>query len=162
MTHTIVPATSADKLEILSLYRSQLGRAFCPWNAHYPGMTEIEFDLRRNSLFVMKNEQRRIIAAVSIDRDENVDKLTCWTKDLLPGGEMSRLAVAVDRQNQGVAREMLSFGMAELKRRGFKSVHFLVNRNNEKALRSYAHLHFQVVGECELYDQPFLCFEKPL
>lgn len=162
MTRIIIPAADGDKPEILSLYRAQLGREFCPWNEYYPGMEEIEFDLRHESLFVMKNEQRKIIAAVSIDHDENVENLGCWTTALLPGGELSRLAVAVENQNQGIAREMLSFGMAELKRRGCRSVHFLVNRNNVKALRSYAHLKFQMVGECNLYDQPFLCFEKAL
>ncbi|MBR4768803.1 MAG: GNAT family N-acetyltransferase, partial [Lachnospiraceae bacterium] len=61
-----------------------------------------------------------------------------------------------------IARKMLAFGMEELKRRGFKSVHFLVNRHNTKAIRSYAVFSFPVVGECELFEQEFLCYEKEL
>lgn len=38
----------------------------------------------------------------------------------------------------------------------------IVNRLNEKALRSYAVFGFLKVGECEMYDQSFYCFEKEL
>ena len=51
---------------------------------------------------------------------------------------------------------MLVFGMEELARRGYKSVHFLVNKLNVKALRSYAVFGFDTVGECSLFGQPFL------
>lgn len=75
---------------------------------------------------------------------------------------MSRLAVRLDLQNGGIAREMIRFGMDELRKRGKKSIHFLVNKANQKAIRSYAPFHFHVVGECELYEQTFLCYEKEL
>ena len=75
---------------------------------------------------------------------------------------MARLAVRKDYQNQGIAREMIQYAMSVLKERGRKSIHYLVNRDNQKAVRSYAHLHFSQVGSCELYEQPFLCFEQKL
>lgn len=155
-------ARAEEKEEILQLYQAQIGREYCPWNEDYPGMEEIDFDLSRESLFVMKNEKNEIIAAISIDQDESVEKLDCWTQELLPGGELARLAVCPKLQNQGIAREMIAYGMAVLRERGYKSVHFLVNKTNEKALRSYRHLHFQRVGECWLYEQPFWCYEKEI
>ena len=158
----IVQAEEKDKEEILRLYKTQLGREFCPWDETYPGEKEIEFDLSRHALFVMKDEKGKIIASISIDEDEAVEKLECWTPELQPGKELSRLAVDPDYQNHGLAREMLQYGMQILYSQGYKSVHFLVNRHNKKALRSYAALNFQTVGECELYDQPFLCYEKAL
>ena len=158
----IVQAEEKDKEEILRLYKTQLGREFCPWDETYPGEKEIEFDLSRDALFVMKDEKGKIIASISIDEDEAVEKLECWTPELQPGKELSRLAVDPDYQNHGLAREMLQYGMQVLYSQGYKSVHFLVNRHNKKALRSYEALNFQTVGECELYDQPFLCYEKVL
>lgn len=158
----IVQAEEKDKEEILRLYKTQLGREFCPWDETYPGEKEIEFDLSGDALFVMKDEKGKIIASISIDEDEAVEKLECWTPELQPGKELSRLAVDPDYQNHGLAREMLQYGMQLLHSQGYKSVHFLVNRYNMKALRSYAALNFQTVGECELYDQPFLCYEKAL
>lgn len=161
MKYIILDATENDKEEILSLYKKQIGREFCPWNEHYPTMEEIDFDLSRDSLFIMKDGEK-IIAAASIDQDEQVEQLDCWSSTLAPGAEMSRLAVDPEYQNQGLAREMLLHGMAVMKERGYKSIHFLVNKHNVKALNSYNHLSFDIVGECFMYEQPFLCYEKEI
>ena len=161
MKYIILDATENDKEEILSLYKKQIGREFCPWNEHYPTMEEIHFDLSRDSLFIMKDGEK-IIAAASIDQDEQVEQLDCWSSALAPGAEMSRLAVDPEYQNQGLAREMLLHGMAVMKKRGYKSIHFLVNKHNVKALNSYNHLSFDIVGECFMYEQPFLCYEKEI
>ncbi len=158
----ITAAVPADADEILRLYKMQLGRPFCPWNENYPEKDTIAFDLSRDALFVMKNEAGEIVAAISLDQDEEVEALDCWTKELQPAGEVSRLAVHPDCQDQGLARQMIRFSMDELARRGKKSIHYLVNRNNTKAVRSYAHLGFAKVGECALYDQPFDCYEQEL
>ena len=158
----ILPAGKADQAQVLELYKRQLGREFCPWDEHYPGETEIEFDLSRDALFVMKTDKGEVIAAISIDQDEAVEALDCWSAERRPGGELSRLAVRPDWQNQGIAREMLQYGMKMLAERGYRSVHFLVNRFNEKAIRSYEVFQCEVVGTCNLYGQPFLCYEKEL
>lgn len=160
--YRIGQADAADKEKILALYQMQLGREFCAWDDHYPGKKEIDFDLAREALFVMKDEAGEIVASISIDEDEAVKKLTCWRVDLQPGGELARLAVHPDLQNKGIAREMLKYGMQELKKRGYQSVHFLVNKENKKALRSYAVFQFPVVGECEMFGQPFFCYESKL
>lgn len=113
------------------------------------------------ALFVLK-EDNQVIAAISLEEDENVDQLECWDRSLFPGGELARIAVMPSMQNRGIARRMMNHGMQQLKERGYKSVHFLVNRYNEKAIRSYAPFGFRVVGECRMYDQDFLCYEKEL
>lgn len=163
----ICMADASDKKEILNLYKMQLGREFCPWDDYYPAEKEIDFDLSRDALFIMRQYDKQgiatgIIAAISIDDDAMVEKLYCWTDELKPGAELARLAVHTDWQNQGIARKMLKYGMEELVRRGYKSVHFLVNKQNIKAIKSYEVLGFNIVGECSLYEQPFLCYEKEL
>ena len=65
-------------------------------------------------------------------------------------------------QNQGIARQLLQHGMEELKKQGKRSVHFLVCKTNKKALRSYEKLHFDVVGESDLFDEDWWCYEKAL
>lgn len=155
-------ATESDKADIFTLYKMQIGREFCPWNDNYPTMDNIEFDLSLDSLFVMRDDENKIIAAISIDHDEEVDKLECWSSDLQPSGELSRIAVDIRYQNQGVARKMIEYAMIILKERGYKSIHMLVNKLNKKALASYNKLFFNVVGECFMYDQSFWCYEKEL
>lgn len=162
MKTIFMQATASDKEEILRLYKSQIGREYCPWDEHYPGTQEIDYDLSREALFIIKNEQNEIVGAVSMDMDAQVEALTCWSEELYPGAELARLTVRVDCQNQGLARELIKCGMKELKERGYKSIHFLVNKHNLKALRAYAHLEFRVVGECFMYEQPFLCYEKEI
>ncbi len=161
-TITVITAANlSDKEQVLALYEEQKGRDYCYWDEDYPSEESFDFDIDRQALFVMKQGDR-IVAAISIDEDENIEKLECWDKDLLPGGELARLAVSVELQNTGIAKEMLRYGMEELKARGCKSVHFLVNRGNKKAVGCYSHFDFNIVGDCDLYEEDFLCYEKAL
>lgn len=57
---------------------------------------------------------------------------------------------------------MLQFGMDELKKRGCRGIHILVNKHNTKAIQCYSVFGFRIVGECYLYEQNFLCYEKEL
>lgn len=155
-----VNAEEKDIAEILALYRSLVGTEFCAWTENYPGEQDIAGDLSRDGLFCLKDSSGKIVGVISIDQDEAVENLTCWTKEGQPSSELSRLGVCADNQNQGIARELLQYGMDELKHRGMKSVHFLVCKTNEKAIRSYAKLNFNVVGECELFDEHWWCYEK--
>ena len=66
--NTIYTADGSDKEEILALYKTMLyGPA--DWNEYYPNEDTIEFDLPRNALFVMKNDNGHIIAAISVERE---------------------------------------------------------------------------------------------
>ena len=111
----IEKATAKDKDEILKLYKAQLGREYCPWNEYYPAMEEIDFDLSRDALLVMR-EEGKIIAAISIDDDDSVNNLECWTDELQPGGELSRLAVSPDCQGRGLAKEMIEKRLGRAKK----------------------------------------------
>ena len=157
----ITMAKNEDKGEILALYKTMLyGPA--DWNEYYPNEDTISFDMSRNALFVMKNEEGQIVAAISIDKDEEVDKLPCWNKKLFPGGEFSRLCVRKDMQNQGVAKEMIRYVFEILRKEGKKSVHILVKTGHAAALKAYGALGFEVVGECTLFDKDFVCMETAL
>ena len=161
MEYNIIMATEADREELLALYKSQLGREFCPWDEEYPSNESIDYDLSRDAVFVMKMDGR-IVAAVSLEEDEAVDRLDCWDPDMQPVGELARVAVLPQEQSRGLGRIMLQFGMDELKRRGYKGIHMLVNKYNTKAIRCYAVFGFRVVGECYMYEQDYLCYEKEL
>lgn len=152
-------AQESDKNEILALYRSMIGGK-ADWNEYYPSMKTIEYDLSRDALFVMKNDAGEIIACISIDEDEEVSELECWSDDLQPSGEISRLCVRKDMQNKGIARLMMKHTFEILKQQGKKSVHILVRPEHKIALKSYSHLDFVKVGECEMFGKSFYCFEK--
>ena len=155
----ITLAASEDKEEILALYKTMLyGPA--DWNEYYPNGDTIDFDMSRNALYVMKNDIGEIIAAISIDEDEEVDKLPCWS--IMPGGELSRLCVRGDMQNHGIAKEMMRYAFDVLKKEGKNGVHILVRTGHTKALSTYGRLGFKTVGECHLFDKDFICMEIKL
>ena len=154
----ICPAAKEDIKEISALYKTFLyGPA--QWNEYYPNEDTIESDLSRNALFVMKNEEGEIIAAISIDDDKEVDGLPCWDRSLAPGAEFSRLCVRKDMQNQGIAKEMIGYVFEILRGEGKKSVHILVKTGHSAALSLYSSIGFKTVGECTLFDKDFVCME---
>ncbi len=161
MDYVIVKAKEEDRSEVLALYRAQIGRDFCPWDEEYPSNGTIDWDLSRDALFVLKSDGC-IKAAVSVEQDEELDELSCWDESLAPEGELARLAVLPEEQNKGLGRIMLRFGMDELKRRGYRGVRFLVNRDNVRAIRSYAVFGFRTAGVCRMYGQDLFCYEKEL
>jgi len=158
----ITPAAESDREALLRLYTLQKGRECCPWTEAYPAPENITDDLSRDALFVLRSPSGAILAAVSIEDDPDVDVLPCWDPALAPAKEIARLAVDPAYQNRGLARKMVAFIMEELRSRGCRGIHFLVNSLNLKAIRSYAAFDFRVVGECDMYNQHFLCYEKEL
>ncbi len=161
MDYEILLATEEDREDILALYEMQKGREFCPWTEEYPSNETIDFDFSRDALYVLKKEGK-IMAAISLEEDEDVDNLPYWDNGLRPEGELARLAVLPEEQSKGYGRIMLQHGMDELKRRGYKGIHFLVNRYNTKAIRCYEVFGFRIVGECHMFEQDFFCYEKEL
>ena len=134
----ITLTASENKEEILALYKTML-HGPADWDEHYPSEDTIDFDISRNALYVMKNDLGEIIAAISIDEDEEVDKLPCW--NIAPSGELSRLCVRSDMQNHGIAKEMMRYAFDVMKKEGKKGVHILVRTGHIKALSTYAKLY---------------------
>ena len=154
-------AKETDKNEILELYRSLL-HGPAGWDENYPGAETIDYDLSRDALYIMKNEDKEIIAAISADLDDAVEALTCWSSDLAPGAELSRLAIRKDMQNQGLSKQMMKYAFDELRKANKKSVHILVMKVHAMALHSYETLGFRIVGECNLYNHDYYCMEIEL
>ena len=161
MEYVIRLGTESDREGLLELYRSQIGREGCPWTDEYPSNETIDCDLEREALDVVKVDGR-IVGSVSIEEDEDVDALPFWDPELEPAAEFARIGVSPDMQGKGIAKAMLRFLLAELKDRGFRSVHIIVNKYNPKALRLYDSFGFQNVGECHMYDQDLYGYELAL
>ena len=154
-------AVKEDTQKLLELYHSMIGGA-AGWNEYYPGIETIESDLSRNALLVMENEKGELLASISIDDDESVDSLKCWDETLLPGAELARLCIRKEYQNKKIARMMMAYAINVLRKHGKRSVHILVRKGHEVAMRSYTHLGYEKVGECSLYDMQFVCMERAL
>ncbi len=152
-------AMEADFDEIVKLYQNAVGSEGCTWDENYPSMEHIRADFLRGDLFCLKAENGEIAGVIAIDDDTMVNELSCWSQG---GAELSRLVVKGSYQNRQLAGELLLNAMQELKKRGFSYVHFLVSKAHKRALRAYNRLNFDVVGESDLYDGDWFCYEKKL
>lgn len=155
-------AEKEDFEEIGMLYDTMRGRQFCTWDEGYPSGELLLADIEKGKLYVVKNSNSVIVAAVSICHDADIDKLPCWMGETEKAISFMRLVVAAPYQNQGIARLVLSLAMNQVKRHGVTSVRFLVGKNNVPALCSYRKLQFDEVGEADLFGEEWLCFEKQL
>lgn len=160
--HGLQEAREEDKEEILSLYRSAIGTEGCTWSKQYPSDDTISFDLSRHSLFCLRDEDRKITGVITIDADEEVEALSCWSKELTPVAELSRLGVRKDLYGQGIAKMLMDQGIKLLKEKGYKAVHFLVAKENTRALAAYKGFDCRLVGECHLFDVEFYCYEREI
>lgn len=109
-----------------------------------------------------KTETGELLGAISIDDDHVVEELPCWSAQLQPAAEFARLVVREDARGQAIARKMILAMMQVAAKRGCKSVHYLVSPGNQRAVHSYAHLHFTLCGEADLFGEHWLCYEKQL
>lgn len=155
-------ARQEDKEQIMKLYRSAIGTEGCTWSEEYPNEEIMLTDLKKHNLFCMENSSKEIVGAISIDEDEEVDKLECWDKSAGKMAELARLVVREDYQNNGIARQLIKNVIKVLKNRKYKSVHYLVSKHNEKALASYKKLDFKCVGESDILENDWYCYEMLL
>ncbi|MCM1567824.1 MAG: GNAT family N-acetyltransferase [Roseburia sp.] len=148
--------------EVRRLYGSVIGTEGCVWNENYPNVALLREDIQKGDLYGIRNERGQLVAAIAKDRDKEVDALSCWSPELSPAAELARLAVAVEYQNQGMARTLLRQGMKLMAQRGYKGIHFLVAVKNKRALHSYHALGFTAVGETDMFGEHYLCYEKKI
>ena len=151
-----------DADEIFALYHSLLNDPFGTWNEEYPSRELVEEDLENSQVFIMRDQNKRIVSAiVNEDTDEFVN-MAEWYPDVVRWAQFGRLGVAQDMQGKGIARRMLAYAMAETKAQGCEAVRFLVSAGNLPAQRSYAKLNFEVCGEADAWGGHWLCYEKRL
>lgn len=152
-------AQEEDRTEIMNLYRSMIGVKGCTWSREYPNMELLDRDIKNKNEFWVKNEADNIIAAIVIDEDEEVGNLSFWNPDYKKAGELARLAVRQDHQNQGIAVWLIRKTAGIMRERGYDAIHFLVSRNNPAALASYRKLNLHLAGETDLFGGNWLCYE---
>lgn len=140
-----------DELQtVFELYRSVVGDEFCVWNDDYPGMLEVEQDSEAGNLFVA-TENGRIIGAASIVPENEMDDLSAWRISDGSHNEIARIVVDKGFRGRGIAADMVSGLIDELKGRGCSSIHLSVVRGNIPALKTYQKLGFEHVGEADMY-----------
>lgn len=152
-------AVKSDADNIMTLYKCAIGTEGCTWDEHYPNAAICLNDIETGSILCLA-EDDDIVAAISYDMDEEVEKLEVWNHKLGKARELARLVVREDYRNKGIARLMIIKAMEELRKRGYKAVHYLVSPGNPRALNSYEKLGFHKAGDCEYAGKKWFAYEK--
>lgn len=151
-------AVAALELQtIFALYQAVIGSEGCTWNSDYPGVLELSEDYANGNLFCMEY-QKRIIGAVSIVTQNELDDLSCWSFRSNMA-EIARVVILPEFQGRGIADQMLTRLFRLLRSRGYLGVHLLAAKINHKAARLYDGLGFSVCGSEHCYGNAYFCRE---
>ncbi len=160
--HYLFTAAGADDTDhVLALYRSVSGGDFCTWNEFYPGFREITADYASGNLFVLRDDGR-IIGAISIVPENELDELDFWRRKEGKIAEIARVAIAPGYQGKGLALHMVYEIEKILMSRDYCAVHLLAALTNIPACRTYQKAGYQRLGECDMYGHRFCVYEKSL
>lgn len=164
MTDTSYSFTAAgfeDADKVLTLYQSVTGKEFCTWNEFYPGTEEIRTDFESGNLFVLRDGSR-IIGAISIVPENELDDLEFWRIRDGKIAEIARVAVSPEYQGKGLALGMVCEVETILKARDTIAVHLLAAQVNLPACHTYEKAGYKMMGECDMYGHRFRAYEKAL
>ena len=132
------------------------------WNEYYPNRTAFENDIKRNELFILKENEKIIgCIVISSEKDHEYNEINWLTED---GNNLyiHRLAVHPDFQKKGKAKELMDFAEEFAVKNNAVSIRldtFSQNKRNQKfyELRAYKRL-----GDIYFPNQsefPFYCYE---
>jgi len=158
-------AKPGDADEVFALYHSLLDAPYSTWSEDYPTRDDVAEDVSNGWTLVMRTESGRIAAAIALlpgEQEPEFEEFAPWYPDVKHWACPSRLGVALGMQGRGLARRMLAAAMAYAREDGCDGVRFLVAKSNPIAQRSYAKLAFDVCGECEMWGESWLCYQKRL
>lgn len=158
-------AKPEDADEVYALYHSLIDAPFSTWSEEYPTREDVAEDVSRGWTLVLRDGSGRLAAAIALlpgEQEPEFEEAASWYPDVERWACPARLGVALDHQGKGFARRMLSAAMAYARKDGRDGVRFLVAKSNPIAQRSYAKLEFDVCGECEMWGEKWLCYQKRL
>ncbi len=146
---------------VMGIYEDAKGYEGCAWDEYYPDREILLSDYENDALYVYVSEEA-VIGAISVEVDEEINKLDCLkVKD---GTQISfaRVAIAKKYLCQGYAKKMVSELLEILRKKGYTSAQILVSPKNIAAMSVYKRLDFEFYDKVEAYEQEFYVCEKLL
>jgi GNAT superfamily N-acetyltransferase len=165
----ISEASLGDFDEIMSLYlaatKAMNEKGIEQWfEGYYPPADQLRTDLLFGSCQVYKDEQGKIIAAVTLDDEGNPEYANLkWPFNCEMPLIVHRLAVLPEQQGKGLAKKMMAFAEAFAEENGFDGLRLDAYLGNPVALRLYESLGYTRAEGTLFYDRRefhFVGFEK--
>lgn len=158
--YTFELVASGDADEVLGLYRSIIGTPGCTWNSEYPCMADILSDIRKESLYCLRDEGGSITAVAAAGKDDELEHDGIpWDERMRNPCDLARIGVRPELMRRGLASRLLREIIADVPRRGFDGIRMLVSKKNLAALALYDKFGFRRYGEIFKYNIDFYCYQ---
>ena len=159
----ITRLTKNDIYKIKELYKDIKENSYTLWDDDYPSEELINYDIERNGLWGMLDEENNLIAICFAGvRCEEGEETYTWKDNFKKRGSFARIGVSPKHQNQGIATKLLSFILNFLKQEGFDGVRILVGTKNINAIKLYKKFNFINCGKVNKYNHEYFLFELRL
>lgn len=128
-----------DTIRFLSEVIADDSNLKCTILSHYSKIDDYINKLAAHSTIISIKEDSQIVGAICFYCNNK--------KDLI--AYVSMIAVHIDYRGKGIGEELLSFAMANCKRKGFEFCKLEVDKKNVKALALYNKNDFLIISESE-------------
>ncbi|MBQ3123582.1 MAG: GNAT family N-acetyltransferase [Firmicutes bacterium] len=135
----------------------------------YPLLSDAQEHFDHDNLFVMENEEGKIIASVALDNDQTDGyRDIAWKFEALPEEILviHLLVVHPEEQGKGISRKILDFSEDFGRENGYKIVRIDTATQNIPAQKAYSGYGYLERGAFESRWEPgktyYVCYEKEL
>lgn len=165
----IIRANAEDIKEVLKLVQECIkdmnDQGIDQWNEQYPQHEIFVTDIKKGSLYIIKNEEKIAgIIVLSEEQDEQYDEID-WEDKFGKALLVHRLAVHPKLQGMGIAQKLMDFAESYAKENGYSSIRLDTYSENprsrklfekRKYKRKFGQIYFP---ECK---EPYYCYEMLL
>lgn len=145
--------------EIVAIYKSLIGYEGCLWNEYYPAREDVENDINDDALYILKDDNViKAVAYAGIDKELFLNK--CFPSNMRNPRELARVAVRPDFQKQGLAKVLIKYIEKELYLNGIDYIVLTAGKTNEKALKLYKALGYEICGKTNDHGYEMMIHKK--
>ena len=125
-------------------------------------MEFIQEDIQKDGLYLLTLPDGKILSAVSLLPDEELNELPFWGAGIENPCELSRFGACSTCEHPKIGSRMLQKILQTALEMGFDGMRLLAAPENERAIALYRKMGFKTMGQAHLYDSEWLCMERPL
>ncbi len=134
------------------------------WTNNYPTKSIIEEDLKKEVLFILK-DNKEIIGAINISEEQETEYQTInWKFNSSKILVIHRLVVVPKHQRKGYAKKMMDFAENFGKENYYTSIRLDAYSSNNKVVEFYKNRNYHLRGSVSFPERkhPFYCMEKEI
>lgn len=147
---------------IKKLYKNIRENTFTLWEENYPSEELIKWDIERNGLYGVFENDKLIAISFAGERCEDGEENFSWKENFNKRGTFARIGVSPEYQNKGIGTLLVGFILKELEKQGFDGVRILVEIQNKNAIKLYSKFGFENCGTTERFDHKYYLLELRL